>query len=78
MKLAYILLSVWTAASAASKEPGQLSSSFNFEVRVLISPLRKAGELLCRKSKLTAKFLYRRMALIESSRKTKTPTRKLL
>jgi hypothetical protein len=43
MKLAYILLSVWTAASAASKEPGQLSSSFNFEVRVLISPLRKAG-----------------------------------
>jgi len=31
MKLAYILLSVWTAASAASKEPGQLSSSFNFE-----------------------------------------------
>ena len=43
MKLAYILLSLWTATAAASKKPALLSSSFNFEVRVFIFPLRKAG-----------------------------------
>lgn len=60
MKLAYVLLSAWAAAAAASKQPGRSSTTFNFEVCASVFPYTKRwNEFNECGSKLTAKFFDR-------------------